>query len=86
MSVKGQVVIPKDIREEAGFRESEKLMVFATAEGVILRKIDREAAWKEFERILKPIQERAKREGITRADVEKAIREVREENRNKTKS
>jgi AbrB family looped-hinge helix DNA binding protein len=40
VSDKGQVVIPKDIRERLGMTEGTKLIVLATEDAVILQKIE----------------------------------------------
>ena len=40
VSDKGQVVIPKDIRERLGMKEGSKLLVMATEDAVILQKIE----------------------------------------------
>lgn len=39
MSVKGQVVIPKDVRDQMGWREGTKLEAVNTPQGVLLRDI-----------------------------------------------
>ena len=38
LSAKGQVVIPKDVRERLGWPQGSELEVVETAEGVLLRK------------------------------------------------
>jgi AbrB family looped-hinge helix DNA binding protein len=40
VSDKGQVVIPKEIRDRLGFTEGSKLMVVATEDAVVLQKIE----------------------------------------------
>jgi AbrB family looped-hinge helix DNA binding protein len=40
VSDKGQVVIPKEIREKVGFREGAKLIVVATEDAVVLQRIE----------------------------------------------
>ena len=40
VSDKGQVVIPKDIRDRLGMKEGSKLLVMATDDAVILQKIE----------------------------------------------
>ena len=38
MSSKGQVIIPKDLRDELGWQEGDELVVERQAEGVILKR------------------------------------------------
>ncbi|TLX93473.1 MAG: AbrB/MazE/SpoVT family DNA-binding domain-containing protein [Thaumarchaeota archaeon] len=40
VSDKGQVVIPKEIREKLGFKEGTRLIVVATEDAVILQRIE----------------------------------------------
>ena len=58
MSAKGQVVIPKDVRDRLRLQAGEVLEVVETANGVMLRRIsDRpRISHDEFERRLAPIR------------------------------
>jgi len=40
VSNKGQVVIPKEIRERVGFKEGTKLIVLATEDAVVLQRVE----------------------------------------------
>ena len=40
VSDKGQVVIPKEIRDKLGFKEGTKLIVVATDDAVVLQRIE----------------------------------------------
>ncbi len=40
VSDKGQVVIPKEIRDKLGFKEGTKLIVVATEDAVVLQRIE----------------------------------------------
>ncbi len=40
VSDKGQVVIPKEIRDKLGFKEGTKLIVIATEDAVVLQRIE----------------------------------------------
>jgi len=40
VSDKGQVVIPKEIRDRLGFKEGSKLLVIATEDAVVLQRIE----------------------------------------------
>ena len=52
-------------------------MVFGEAGTVILKKIETSAIKKTFDEIAKPLQQAAKRVGLTRADLKKAIKDAR---------
>ncbi len=77
ISEKGQVVIPSSLRKEMGIKKSDQFMVFGEAGTVILKKIETLAIKKTFDEIAKPLQQAAKQAGLTRADVKKAIKDVR---------
>lgn len=40
VSDKGQVVIPKEIRDKMGFKEGTKLIVIATSDAVVLQRVE----------------------------------------------
>ncbi len=40
VSYKGQVVIPKEIRDKLGFKEGTRLIVVATEDAVVLQRIE----------------------------------------------
>ena len=40
VSDKGQVVIPKEIRDKLGFKEGTRLIVIATEDAVVLQRIE----------------------------------------------
>lgn len=60
-----------------GIKKSDQFMVFGGAGTVILKKIETPAIKKAFDEIAKPLQQAAKQAGLTREDVKKAIRDVR---------
>jgi AbrB family looped-hinge helix DNA binding protein len=49
ISTKGQVVLPKAVREEQGFRAGDRLVVESTANGVTLRRASVEEAHTRLE-------------------------------------
>ena len=77
ISEKGQVVIPSSLRKEMGIKKSDQFMIFGEEGTVILKKIEKPAIKKTFDEIAIPLQKAAKQIGLTRADVKKAIRDVR---------
>jgi len=52
LSTKGQVVIPKEIREKLDLHEGDLLSVEIEGEALILRKV-REGSWRRWRGILK---------------------------------
>ena len=76
MSVKGQVVIPGDIRQAMGLVAGTKFVVAGEGDTVILRKIGRPAL-EEAEKLFGASRKFARRAGLKRADVEKTIKRSR---------
>lgn len=72
MSPKGQLVVPKAIREQAGFEPSDRFIAMPVEDGVIFKKIDIDIE-QEYERLSQQVQERFEREGIDENEVGDAI-------------
>ncbi|MBS3122150.1 AbrB/MazE/SpoVT family DNA-binding domain-containing protein [Candidatus Woesearchaeota archaeon] len=77
ISEKGQVVIPSSLRKEMGIKKSDQFMIFGETGTLILKKIETQAIKKTFDEIAKPLQQAVKQVGLTRAEVRKAIKDVR---------
>ncbi|MBI2576432.1 AbrB/MazE/SpoVT family DNA-binding domain-containing protein [Candidatus Woesearchaeota archaeon] len=77
ISEKGQVVIPSSLRNEMGIRKSDQFMVFGGDGTVILKKIEKQSIKKTFDEMAKPLREAARQSGLTKADIQKAIKDVR---------
>ncbi len=76
MSTRGQVVIPKQIREFLNIDEDSIFTVIALdGETIVLRKLSKEKILADFAKI----REKVKKARLTRKDVEKAIAEIRAE-------
>ena len=75
-SVKGQLVIPKEIRRELGIKDGQLMLVYSAGDRIILKKV-KEPEPGLFSMLAKPIRMKAKERRITRKDVERAIREAR---------
>ncbi len=56
VSEKGQVVIPKEIRDKLGFTEGSKLIVIATQDAVVLQRIETVAGRVKIREILDRIR------------------------------
>ena len=77
ISEKGQVVIPSSLRKELKINKSDQFMVFGEGNTVILKKVEKMAIKKTFDEIAKPLQKAAQQAGLTRSDLERAIKVVR---------
>jgi len=76
MSMKGQVVIPGDIRQALGLVTGTKFIVAGEGDTVILRKIGRPAL-QETDRLFGVSRKFARRTGLKKADVKKTIQRSR---------
>jgi AbrB family looped-hinge helix DNA binding protein len=76
MSSKGQVVIPEDIRKRLGLEAGSQFVVVAGKDAVILKTIS-PPSMDEFDSLLRKARQQAKKAGMKRSDIKKAIDEVR---------
>ncbi len=72
VSTKGQVVIPKEIRDALGIRNGDYLVVMEKNGYIVMKKLSVEDVFKESEELAKTLE-------ITREDVIRAVRDVRYE-------
>ena len=80
MSSKGQIVIPRDIREEIAADEGTIFSVVSSKGTVILKKIEtpsKEELIKELETIAKEGRKRAEKIGIKESDVPNLVHKSR---------
>jgi bifunctional DNA-binding transcriptional regulator/antitoxin component of YhaV-PrlF toxin-antitoxin module len=77
MSPKGQLEVPKAIREQIGFEPSDRFIAMAVEDGVIFKKIDIDVE-QEYDRLSQQVQERFEREDIDENAVGDAIEWARE--------
>lgn len=68
ISPKGQVVIPKSIRERLGIKEGTKFAVYGRGDTIIFKKIEVPTI-EEFERLVDFATEFARKKGIREEDV-----------------
>jgi AbrB family looped-hinge helix DNA binding protein len=78
LSSKGQVVIPEEIRKTMKLKEGDQFVVIGKGDAVILKTITPPSV-DEFEDLLKEAQIQAKKAGLKKAYVKKAIKKVRAE-------
>lgn len=81
LSSKGQVVIPKELREQVGLERDDKLLVFATQGRIVIEKINRKQKIKDVEQLMQKLSEGFAQAGITQAAVESEIKKERSSRR-----
>jgi len=72
MSKKGQLVVPKDIREEEHFNPSDKFIAIRIKDGVIFKKIEIDLE-KEYDELKEKVQKRFEKDDLSEKEVKKAI-------------
>lgn len=77
MSSKGQIVIPKDLREQLGFSRGASFAVFGRDDTLILKKVNVPSAKEVFEKLHKWGIEFAKKSGLKESDVEELVHKGR---------
>lgn len=77
LSSKGQIVLPKALREVLGLKPGEVFAMFGDDDTIVLKRIVLPSE-KEFEKLLKWGEVFAKKKRISRKDVLKAVEEMRE--------
>jgi antitoxin PrlF len=80
LSSKGQVVIPSDIRKKMGLSIGAKLMVFCDGEKLFLKPVEK-PDMKVFQKMALETRKYAKRVGLKKSDIGKALKKVRSANR-----
>ena len=76
MSSKGQVVIPEEVRNRLGLKTGTQFVVLGEGDVVILKAIQ-PPSMEEFDEIVFRARKAARRVGLRKQDVEKAIKDAR---------
>lgn len=76
LTSKGQVVIPEDVRVRLGLEPGMQFAVFGSGDSVIFKTITPPSK-KEFRGLLDDAARQARKAGLKRSDITKAIRRVR---------
>ena len=76
MSSKGQVVIPDEIRRLLKLKEGAHFVVLGEGDTVVLKRVSPPSK-EELQELLADAEKEAKRAGLTKADVRRAISGVR---------
>jgi AbrB family looped-hinge helix DNA binding protein len=80
LSSKGQIVVPRRIRERLHLKDGEIFLIFGTNDTLVLKRVQ-EPSSAEFKKLLIRSRKLAKEKGLTKKDMEHAISEVRNANR-----
>lgn len=77
MSPKGQLVVPKNIRDKAEFNPSDRFIAVQVEDGVMFKKISFDVK-KEYEKLSQKVQQRFEDEDLSKEEIEEAIEWARE--------
>jgi AbrB family looped-hinge helix DNA binding protein len=80
LSSKGQIVVPRRIRERLRLADGEIFLIFGTDDTLVLKRVQEPTA-AEFNSILARAHKLAKAKGLTTKDLNKAISEERNAHR-----
>ena len=76
ISSRGQVVIPRRIRERLNLQEGEKFVVIGERDTIIFKKLGT-PSFSGFDKLLNKTQEHAKKSGLTEKDASDALKKAR---------
>ena len=76
LSSKGQVVIPKEIRERLGLKPGTQFVVLGERGAVILKTISAPAI-EQFDELVAEARRAARKAGLRRSDITAAVKKVR---------
>jgi AbrB family looped-hinge helix DNA binding protein len=80
LSSKGQIVVPRRIRERLRLADGEIFLIFGTDDALVLKRVQ-EPTIAEFKGIMARARKLAKARRLTTKDLDKAITEGRNANR-----
>ncbi|PKP60472.1 MAG: AbrB family transcriptional regulator [Candidatus Altiarchaeales archaeon HGW-Altiarchaeales-1] len=81
VSSRGQLVIPKDIRDILGIKNKDRLFVMQKDDSILLKRMNQDVTKKGMLKLMDYFSEKFNEEGITREDVKNEIKAYREEKR-----
>ena len=76
LSSKGQVVIPKSIRNKLNLKEGDRLIFFTRGNLLVLRKIEGEESILNV--LSQPVREKVLKLGVKKEDIQEAVSWARE--------
>lgn len=78
VSSRGQVVIPRKVREKLRVNEGQKFVVIGEDDTIVFKRLE-VPSFKGFDKLLKKTREFAKKKGLTEKDVEESIHQLRKQ-------
>lgn len=78
MSGKGQLVVPRRIREKEGFKSTDRFVAIEVKEGVLFKKVQIPEVKIEFDSLSRDIQAHLKNRRVRQTDVADAIKWARQ--------
>lgn len=79
MSEKGQLVVPRRIREKEGFKSSDRFIAIEVNDGVLFKRVEIPEVKIEFEAISRDIQSHFKKNKVKQSDVAEAVKWARQQ-------
>jgi bifunctional DNA-binding transcriptional regulator/antitoxin component of YhaV-PrlF toxin-antitoxin module len=77
MSMKGQLVVPQDVRAIAQLSPGERFVAFPVQEGVLFKRVEMPEVKLDFESLSKEVEAQFKKGKVSKKDVKEAIRWAR---------
>ncbi len=77
VSSKGQIVIPKEIRDAMGITKGEKFIIVNDRDAILLKRLKDSDLKKRMHKLLDYFSDKFEEEGITKDDIEKEIAQAR---------
>ncbi len=77
VSSKGQVVIPKEVRDVMGIEKLDKFILVHDKESILLKRIKEDDFKKKIKKLLDQTAKEFKKHGITKKDIQQEIAAVR---------
>jgi len=77
MSVKGQLVVPQEIREIEKFSPGERFVALPVEQGVLFKRVEIPKIKLEFSSLAKEVESQFKKAGVQKEDIKEAIKWVR---------
>jgi len=77
MSPKGQLVVPKGIREIEGFKPTDRFVPFHVKGGVLFKRIKMPNVKQEFTALAKEVEKQFRKAKITEKDLDGAVKWAR---------
>ena len=80
LSSKGQIVVPRRIRERLRLADGEIFLIFGSDDTLVLKRVQKPSIT-EFNALLAQSHKLARKKGLTKKNMERAIADVRNANR-----